>query len=190
MKNYYMNIYPCKQNTEWAQTGTHRSLHCTAIQSQSQQAVLVSSSLLTDSFLPINTTLKMTTISVDCGTVDDFPGNSCHCPSPLCSQKSRLPCLSLKGNHKVWFFIVRLPASNSRNQTPWATAKQMEVPLLPGWFLLLLWHNSVSFHIIIFDSCHKPKITAIWYQHKSHSLSWTMPESINKTLSVSHSIHR
>lgn len=123
MNDYYMNIYPCKQNTEWAKTGTHRSLHCTAIQSQCQQAVLVSSSLLSDSFLPINTTLKMTTISVDCVTVDDFPGNSCHCPSPLCSQQSRLPRLSLKGNHKVWFFIVRLPASNARNQTPQSNSK-------------------------------------------------------------------
>ena len=123
MNDYYMNIYPCKQNTEWAKSGTHRSLHCTAIQSQCQQAVLVSSSLFSDSFLPINTTLKMTTIRVNCVTVDDFPGNSCHCPSPLCSQQSRLPRLSLKVNHKVWFFIVRLPASNARNQTPLSNSK-------------------------------------------------------------------
>ena len=77
------------------------------------------------------------------------------------------------------------PASNAHNPAPRATAKQMEGLLLPGWFLLLLWYHSVSFHIIIFDNCHKPEITAIWFQHKSHSHHWTMPGSINKPLSAS-----
>jgi hypothetical protein len=102
-------------------------------------------------------------------TVDICPRNSCHCPSPLLPQQSRLPNLSLRGNQNLIYqsdYQLRMPIIKLPEQQ-----QTDELLLLPGWFLLLLWYNLVSFHIIIFDSCHKPEITAIWCQYKSHSLS-------------------
>lgn len=42
-------------------------------------------------------------------TADIWPGNSCQSPSPLWPQQSRWTGPLLRGNHKIWSFIIMAP---------------------------------------------------------------------------------
>lgn len=102
---------------------------------------------------------------------DVWPGSSYCSPSPLWPQQSTLPYCSLKGKSQTLIFRSHSAAWNAHHQAPWATAKQMEASVLPGWFLLLVWYSSVSFHIIIFDHCHKT-----WNHWRLMSAQKSFPE--------------